>query len=501
MARVRAPGYRLRRFLQRHPLGSLATLLAVVAALTAAIWFTSRLREQRDFAEAQAAVARSTLAFVREDLLAAADPGARPGQELSVREALDSAAQGVARRFAGQPLEQAAVRLTLGELYLELGRIEQALEQGEAASGLLPATAAHELAQRSVLLQLDALVELDRLDAAQALLDARAPALDSEWGAAFAARRGQLLQRRGDYQAAEPLLATAQAEAERRFGPGNGTARRAIGDRAFALQMLGRHDEAHALLESTLAGELQRLGADHPDTLHTANALGTLDRHRGRFDAAAERLTDTLERRVKVLGAGHPDSVQTRSELATVLQEQRRFAEAEPLFREVLAVREQRYGESHLSTRTAMSNLGLLYSLWGRLDQAAALYERTLAIELPLMGERHPDTLALMHNIAGLYRKQGNHEAALAMHRRAIEGASAALGEDSWQVGMFRVGRALSLRAAEQWAAAEAEMQGAVQVIETALGADHARSQRAREMLDQLRSERAAAQPAEPPLR
>src|SRR5690606_37901441 len=134
LARGRQPGYRLRRFLQRHPLGSLASLLIVLIALLSTLWFTSRLREQRDLAEAQAAVARSTLAFVREDLLAAADPAAQPGQELSVRQALDSAAVGVARRFAAQPLEQAAVRLTLGELYLKLGRTEQALEQGGLAA-------------------------------------------------------------------------------------------------------------------------------------------------------------------------------------------------------------------------------------------------------------------------------------------------------------------------------------------------------------------------------
>lgn len=493
-ARGAAPGYRLQRFLQRHPWASLASLLVLGAAAASALWFTTRLREERDLAKAQAAVAHATLSFVREDLLAAADPSALPGHELTVREALDRAAPAVAARFAGQPVEQAAVRLTLAELYRALGRHADALEQGGLAGDAgLPASA-EALLQRARLVQLDSLLALDRLDEAAQRLQAWQPEVDSEWAPAHAARRGSLLLRRGEYAEAEALLAATQAEAERRFGAGNSVARRALGDRAFALQMMGRHDTAHALLEATLEGELQRLGADHPETLFTANALGTLDRHRGHFEAAEQRLRAALAGRERVLGADHPDTVQSRSELATVLQEQGRHAEAEPLFRAVLEVRERLYGEDHLGTRTAMSNLGLLYSLWGKLDAAAALYERTLAIEVPLIGESHPDTLALMHNIAGLYRKQGLSERALAMHRRVIEGARAGLGEGSWQLGMFRVGHAQTLRAAARWDEAEAEMTVAVQVIEMALGADHARSARARELLGELRAARRVAE-------
>ncbi len=504
-ARGGSPAYRLQRLLQRHPLSSAASVLAVLGALAMAAWFTDRLREQRDIAMAQAAVASSTLAFVREDLLAAADPAALPGRELTVREALDRAVPAVAVRFAGLPVEQSAVRLTLAELYQALGRDEAALDQARLAISLPLPPSAEDLHQRARLLALDSLLTLDRLDEVSAYLAQWAPPPSSEWAPAFDLRAGKLVRRRGDFSAAEALLAQIQASADQRLGPGSSTARVARSERAFVLQMLGRQDEAHDLLGEALDEAVGRLGARHPESLVAAHALGVLDRHRGKFAEAESRLREVLAQRIDVLGGEHPDTLFSRNELATVLQESKRYDEAEPLFREVLNARTRLYGESHIATRNAMSNLGLLYSLWGRLAEASALYERTLAVEVPLMGEAHPDTLALMHNIAGLYRKQERLAEALAMHRRVLAAAGPALGAGSWQVGMFRAGYALSLRASGDWESAEREMQGAVDAIETALGSDHARSVRARQLLAELRADRPAApllaQPAASPLR
>lgn len=489
-ARRGGAGYRTQRFLQRHPASSLGAAVLVLAMLSMAIWFTQRLREERDLAQAQAAVARSTLAFLREDLLAAADPSAAPGRELSVREALDRAAPAVGQRFSGQPVEQSAVRLTLSELYGALGRQAEALEQSGLALETSFPPAALELQQRLRLQHLDSLLALDRLDEAARQLAAWAPAAQADWTSAFSLREAALRQRQGDYQGAAHLLQETRQGAVRRFGEGSDIVRRIDADRAYLLQMLGEHDQAHALYRKVLDAGLRQAGPEHPQNLVYAHALGVLDRHRGRFEEAEQRLREILSQRISVLGSRHPDTQLTRNELATVLQEERRFDEAEPLFREVLEARTTLYGESHIATRNAMSNLGLLYSLWGRLDQAAVLYERALAIEIPLMGEAHPDTLALMHNIAGLYRKQGRIDEALAMHERVLAGAADSLGAESWQAGMFRAGYAQSLREAGRWSEAEHAMRAAVATLEATLGTEHPRSQRARELLQALREAR-----------
>jgi hypothetical protein len=137
-------------------------------------------------------------------------------------------------------------------------------------------------------------------------------------------------------------------------------------------------------------------------------------------------------------------------------------------------------------------------SLSGQLDAAALLYERTLRIETGLIGEDHPDTLALMHNIAGLYRKQGRHADALVMHGRVLERARKVLGAQAWQVGLFEVGRAQTLQAMGDVAAADAAYATAEAILVASMGAEHPRTQRVRDMRAALQGTQAMPVPPRP---
>ena len=136
--------------------------------------------------------------------------------------------------------------------------------------------------------------------------------------------------------------------------------------------------------------------------------------------------------------------------------------------------------------------------LFRSLDEAAPLYEPTLRIESELIGEDHPDTLALMHNIAGLYRKQGRHADALAMHARVLERARRVLGAQAWQVGLFEVGRAQTLQAMGDVAAADAAYADAETILVASMGAEHPRTQRVREMRAALQSAQVTPVPPKP---
>ena len=501
-ARERSAGYVAGRFVARHRLGTALAALALLVLVGTVVVFTLRLRAERDAAEYQARVATSVLDFLREDLLAAADPAAAPGRELSVRDALDLASEAADARFAQAPVEHAAIRITLSDLYLQLGRADDAEREARRALELAAAAPEQHVAAQALLA--DALIARDRLDEAEALQAQVAAAnlarhgADSRETLATRNRAARLHNRRGRYDEAERGHAAVAADAARLFGAQDVLALNAASERALNLQMLGRHDEALPIMQTGLEQRRAALGADHPATLEAAHELGVLHRHRGDAQAALAELQPTLEARRRVLGAHHPDTVASTNELATALQDLKRYEEAEPLFRAALDARLATLGESHQYTRNSMSNLGLLYSLWGRLEQAAPLYERALDIELRLIGDGHPDTLALMHNIAGLYRKQGRLDDALATHRRVLDGAqrSAQLGPGAWQTALFRAGFALTLQAAKDYAEGEREMQRAIAALEATLGADHARTVRAREMLAALRAERDGATPA-----
>lgn len=486
-ARRREPLYVLGRWIARHRVAS-AIGAAVFALVLAGIGFSiQRIAAERDRADERARVAQAVLSFLEDDLLAAADPYALPGREMTVRQALDRAAQQVGERFRDAPAEQFALRLTLGRLYAALGAADQAEPQARAALVLAEsALPAQRDAARQALA--DVLIDLDRLDEAATLADALPPSQARDL------LRSRLAYQRGDYAEAVAVLQPHVATGTDAGAPDLAVAQRL----SQSLRMTGANDQALALIDALLPRLSQARGEEHADTLalHVDRAIAL--RHLGRFDEAARTLEDVLATRRRVLGDAHPDTVHAINELATVYQEQRRFDAAEPLFREALAVRERLYGEDHHLTRNSMSNLGLLLSVAGRLDEAAVLYERTLRIETALIGEDHPDTLALMHNIAGLYRKQGRHAAALAMHARVLERARRVLGAQAWQVGLFEVGRAQTLQTMGDPAGADAAYAEAEAILAASMGADHPRTRRVREMRAALQTAQLTPVPPRP---
>ena len=498
-ARPRTAGYLAKRFVQRHPVAVTASAATLVVMLAASTAFVVRLRAERDAADHQAKVATTVLDFMRQDLLAAADPSAAPGQELSVRAALDLASASVGARFADLPVEQAAIRDTLAGLYNELGRLEEAEREARQAIALAGENAVQRRAALGSLASV--LVARDRLDEAEALLatlhaeHAEASGPDARATLATASLQGVVLHRHGEYERARQLHQEVLERATRRFGPDDALALNAAFHLAVDLQMLGHHDDAEPLLRQVVAHRRETFGERHPATLSAMHGLGVLLRHRGEPDAAMALLEPTLAARREVLGPAHPETLISANETATAHQDMKRFAQAEPLFREVLDQRLRVLGETHLFTRNSMSNLGLLYSLWGRLEQAAPLYERALEIETGLIGENHPDTIALIHNIAGLYRKQGRLDEALAMHARALAAAEASpdLGPEAWQTALFRAGQAQTLQLMQRHDESDAAMRHCIRTLENTLGPDHPRTLRARQMQAELKNARGGA--------
>ncbi|MGB0133396.1 tetratricopeptide repeat protein [Dokdonella sp.] len=498
-AMPRRASYVVRRFVKRHPVPVSLSLGALAILFLGSLYFTHRLKAERDTASYQAQVATSVLNFLRQDLLAAADPGAAPGHELSVREALDLASASADQRFGESPVEHGLIRTTLAGLYSQLGKFANAEYEARKAVVLAQTSnAPPESKGAAEFALIDALLAGGKLDDAQARISALANMDDEGFGssageaAELRLHESRLANLRGQFEIALALAQSVQSSPLAQAKPEDPIALWASEEAATNLQMLGRHEEALPLLMHILEARIARLGPRHPSSILAMHEIGLLKRHQGHNDQALEWLMRALAENRSVLGSEHPATLSSANELATVLQELQRYDEAESLFAEVLRARLDIFGEDHQFTRNSMSNLGLLHSLTGRLDQAAILYERALAIETRLIGESHPDTIALMHNIAGLYRKQGRIKQALSMHRRAIANAVENIGAEAWQTALFRAGYALTLQAAKRFDEANKELVSAIHILEKTLGPQHPRTLRAARMLADSQLERKA---------
>jgi non-specific serine/threonine protein kinase/serine/threonine-protein kinase len=458
--------YRLRKFARKHrkalAVAAAFALLLVAGALVSA-WLAVRAALAEHDAEAkrdeavaagrraadEAAVAEAVTAFLRHDLLAQAGPGPQaewqraPDPNLRVRAVLDRAAERVAGRFDGQPLVEAAVRLTIGNAYRDLGLDRLAGPHLERAHALYhrlrgpddPATweAAHELGQTYS--------GQCRFAAAEGLLAAALEKRDRRLGPTHADTLrtadslGRLYLAWGKYDRAEELFTrTLQA---RRADPQDTHALESVNNLALLHRQRGRHRQAREFLRRALEDCARKHPGDHPDALSLRHNLAIVLGAEGKTDEALRLALPTLEARRRVLGEDHPHTLMSRINLAALRKAQGKFAEAEQLLLEARR-RSLPLGKGHLVTLICANDLALLYQALGRLPEAEQLAAETLKEGTAALGPGHPEILPWILNRAELYRVQGKYDLALALVREGTEAGTRVLGKDHPALLFFR---------------------------------------------------------------
>ncbi|MEO8671822.1 MAG: serine/threonine-protein kinase [Tahibacter sp.] len=496
-AHAGGPTYRLRKRIQRHPLASLATVLAI-AALAITI---GALLQQRGAARDAAARAQAINRFLNDDVLTNANPLLSGDAHLSMRAALDRAAATIDTRFADSPAVREEIELTLARSYDGLGVYDIAEQHARRAAELNVQRAGthgpETWAVRALLADLAGEREpLETADPAFAGLLAEIAAagqLESPRGVdvAYDRIRTQARATRTEWviAAAEELLPRAR----RVYGDASAAVASIETTLANSYAFANRLDEAESLLRARLAKPAGSDPATPLTILHVQQELAYVLRQRGNSTDALKLQNTVVEEFTRLLGRGHPDTQTALNEVAGMLQDAKRGDEAAPLFREVLELRLKLDGEENYKTRTSMNNLGMLLSTQGQLDEAGRWLARVHELELRLSGADARETLQAAHNLAGLRRKQGDYATAVALQEDVVARAGKAFGEDRPEPAMLRYGYALSLIAAQQFDKATIQLSTARDDLQRTLGAEHQRTRTANERLAELQRDPAAA--------
>ncbi len=138
VARPPSVRYHFAKFAKRNKaavVGAVAVLVALVAGTVVSVTLAigqARARglavdaEQR--AEDEAVTLEAVNTFLLRDLLEAASPAVAKGQPLTVEQVFRLAAERVGERFAARPLVEASIRVTIADVFLELGRYPEAVQ-------------------------------------------------------------------------------------------------------------------------------------------------------------------------------------------------------------------------------------------------------------------------------------------------------------------------------------------------------------------------------------
>jgi non-specific serine/threonine protein kinase/serine/threonine-protein kinase len=453
-----SPAYRLRKFALAHRrlLGVAAAFTLILAAATVVSTHQAvraKLAEsatglerdkalaEKERADKQVAIARAVNDFLQKDLLGQADianqaAGKERNKNITVRELLDRAAQGIEARFQGQGQTEAAVRLTLGTAYRGLGEYPEAqkhldrslllrerelgpnhpatLESLQALAGLNSDRGQYAEAERlyqQVLGSRRANLGPDHPDTLQTLNDL-----------------GDAYTYRGRYQDAERLLKQVLERRQARLGPDHLGTLQTMQSLASLYCRRTEYDAAGRFGKRAMDGFRDKLGVDHPDTLEATSMLALIYTSQNRFDEAERLYTEVVEVYRAKLGPDHPDSLDATQNLADLHYYRKLYDRAIALHKPVLKARQARLGADHPNTLSSLNSLALCYYELGQFDQAEPLLKQVIDIDRRTQGADHPETIVALHNLGVAYRELRRYDEAEHLLREALAGAKKTLG-------------------------------------------------------------------------
>ena len=246
---------------------------------------------------------------------------------------------------------------------------------------------------------------------------------------------GDLLQHRGRYRDAEPVLLEAIAVAEQAFGPDHIEVATPLNNLAVCYKYMARYLDAGPLYQRALSITEQALGPDHPNVATIYHNLGGLEHAARNWSRGEPFARKSVRIRTRALGPHHPDVASDLTALAALLDQQKKYVEAERLYRRALKIVEHTDGPESHAAAVNLNNLAAVRHARGAVNDAERMYRRALAIETRVLGARHPKVGFSLNNLAVLLKSKNPDEAA-SLFQRALDIFRRALGADHPNVGV-----------------------------------------------------------------
>jgi serine/threonine-protein kinase len=454
-ARHSTTSYRVRRFVRRHRVETVATtsvVLAVLSGLVISISLARRASAERDRAAAASRESNAISSFLIS-LFDASDPAETGGGTLTASQLVRRAADR-ANGLSGQPLAQARMLEVTARLYHRLGEYRPETETLERALAIrLRAGVASSLEMAAVYRQLGgALVAVGRYAAADSAVRRALALQETNLGARDPAVASTLLHLAnvavflGDLEGAERASRRAWSISEGVGGP---------------------NDSA---------------------TAHAHLTLGSILQRQGRFVDAEAEYRRAWDGYAKSLGPNDPEVAQSIMHVGYVLQnDPRRLDEAESLFRRGLEIRRAAFGETHPLVASTLNDLAGLLLSRGDTATALPLARRSFAVEQRVYGPDHPLAVASMQEMANIYARASRLDSAEVLLRSTVPMARRIRGADHASVASAEIDLARIMIDRGEYRDAESFAEDALRIQRLAFGPNHPITARSEAVLGRLR--------------
>jgi serine/threonine-protein kinase len=447
LARPATLSYRTGKFIRRHRWAVAATLALVLVAGGFTIGLVrqlARTRYERDRAE--------TVKSLLIEVFSAAGPSTVEGREPTAREVLDRGLERIQAGLDEQPEVKATLLDAIGQVYHNLGRLEEAATAHEQSLELR-----RPRRQAAPLEYAQSLGLLARVYLARNQLE-QAEAMNREAWAVTVAEVGEedhraiayldglhtTLSQMGRLREAEGLARQVVELTLKRLGfatvesvvasdsraPELVAVATTLGSLGTNQRQRGHYRDAERSLQQALTLNRRLLGAHHFSVAFNLNNLANLHSALEEYDMALAERNEALTLAEAVLGVAHPSVGSMHLNQGIVLCRLGRFDEALLSTTRARQIFSDSLGPEHPATALAMSYSSLVESGLGRQDSAVVLGRDALDLLLQALGEAHPEVARALEVLAEVHFVCGRHAEAVTQYRRALSAFEATLGPE-----------------------------------------------------------------------
>jgi serine/threonine-protein kinase len=339
--------------------------------------------------------------------------------------ALRPAAEAAAIRSPQDPLVEADVANSLGQIFMATGDYQHWLPQTERVLALRRAALGddHPDVARALHNMGIAMLTLRRLAEARQVFESLLATRKRMFGtedhvdvARTVTSLGDVSLSQGRYAEARTYYERALGIYDRVFGPGSPEVAVVQMNVGVTLALQCQYAESLRWYQNVLTVLDRQRGRQNLESLTALDDLGISQLQLGAYARAEQMFREALAR--KTAGAGtegmHPELVNALTGLADVALARGRPAEALPYARDAVAFAERRLPEDHLDRAKAVSVLGEALLALGRAKESLPLLERALAgheqSKVPVNPSRADTQFALAE---ALWRTGGDRKRAI----------------------------------------------------------------------------------------
>ncbi len=431
-------GYRLSKFIQRHKVGfvtSVVFILFLIASIIAIAWQANIAEEERDIAKTESEKFERVNMFLQE-MLSSVNPE-EIGRDVKVYDVLEKAAVNVQTELKDHPVIEAAIRRTIGNTYTNLGEYDRAKEHLEKALELNEKIYGKESKESAINLYdlgfyYHWIGELKIADSLynKSLLIFRKTLKEPTRDLALTLNGCALIQSDlGNYSKAVKQFEEALKILEEKFGKKDDDYASIMNNLAITTHSLNDLDKAEKYYLEAQKIFIELLGEKRTEVASTYNNLAFIYLDKNDFKRAEENFHKSYQLKLELKGEDHPDVGLAMMNLGNVEFRMGKFIEAENHFISAINNFKKSLNEDHLWLAMSYYWYGKILIEKSEYKDAEEYLHKALTIQSSALPENHQSIIMSKGELGISLLNQKKYNEAEKLLLEGYEGIKSIKGE------------------------------------------------------------------------